>query len=130
MCLFAPLGPYGAPGLDFAGGMSAGFREEIRVFFAEPERARDEFRAQSAGFAPLAGSPGWWMDRWGQRAGTDAAHTQEWADYLALCHRDGYSGGAFPQRSGPHQRRRGQPQRRPHVADTTILTYAGRRATP
>ena len=93
VCLFAPLGPYGAPGLDFADGMGDGFREEIRVFFEEPVRAREEFRAQSAEFAPLAASADWWMDRWAERAGTDAAHSQEWADYLALSNRDGFAGG-------------------------------------
>jgi pimeloyl-ACP methyl ester carboxylesterase len=93
VCLFAPLGPYGAPGLDFADGLGDGFREEIRVFFEEPVRAREEFRAQSAEFAPLAASADWWLDRWGERAGTDAAHSQEWADYLARCNRDGFTGG-------------------------------------
>jgi len=86
-------GPYGAPGLDFADGMGDGFREEIRVFFTEPVRAREEFRAQSAEFAALAGSADWWMGRWGERAGTDAAHSREWADYLALCNRDGFADG-------------------------------------
>ena len=33
------------------------------------------------------------MGRWGERAGTDAAHGQEWADYLALCNRDGFADG-------------------------------------
>jgi pimeloyl-ACP methyl ester carboxylesterase len=33
------------------------------------------------------------MDRWGDRAGQDAAHSQEWADYLALINREGYAGG-------------------------------------
>jgi pimeloyl-ACP methyl ester carboxylesterase len=88
VCLFASLGPYGAPDLDFADGMGDGFREEIRVFFTEPVRAREEFRAQSAEFAPLAASADWWVDRWGERAGTDAAHSREWAAYLALCNRD------------------------------------------
>src|ERR1700691_3795721 len=36
VCVFAPLGPYGAPGLDFTEGMSDGFREEIRVFWTIP----------------------------------------------------------------------------------------------
>jgi pimeloyl-ACP methyl ester carboxylesterase len=90
VCLFAPLGPYGEPGLDFADEMGDGFGEEIRVFFEEPARARAEFRTGSAQFAPLASSAQWWMDRWAGRAGTDAAHSQEWADYLALCHRDGF----------------------------------------
>lgn len=30
---------------------------------------------------------------WGEQAGRDAAHSQEWADYLALVNRDGYSRG-------------------------------------
>ena len=84
VCLFASLGPYGQPGLDFAEGMGDGFREEIRIFFAEPALARATFRAQSAQFASLASSPAWWMSRWGDQAGQDAAHSQEWADYLAL----------------------------------------------
>ncbi len=91
-CVFAPLGPYGAPGLDFTAGMSDGFREEIRVFSTDPDRARADFRARSAEFAALSSSPAWWMDRWGERAGQDAAHSQEQADYLALVNRDGYAG--------------------------------------
>lgn len=93
VCLFASLGPYGQPGLDFAEGMGDGFREEVRVFFAEPDRARAAFRAQSAEFAALASSPAWWMDRWGERAGQDAAHSREWAGYLALVNRDGFADG-------------------------------------
>ena len=93
VCLFASLGPCGQPGLDFAEGMGDGFREEIRIFFAEPALARATFRDQSAEFAALASSPAWWMDRWGDQAGQDAAHSQEWADYLALVNRDGYGGG-------------------------------------
>ena len=38
VCLFASLGPYGQPGLDFAEGMGDDFREQIRVFFDEPTR--------------------------------------------------------------------------------------------
>jgi pimeloyl-ACP methyl ester carboxylesterase len=93
VCVFAPLGPYGAPGLDFTEGMSDGFREEIRVFLDDPGRARAEFQARSAEFARLSSSPAWWMDRWADRAGKDAAHSQEKADYLALVNRDGYAGG-------------------------------------
>ena len=93
VCLFASLGPYGQPGLDFAAGMGEGFHDDIRVFFEDPRRARAGFRAQSAEFAPLASWPAWWMDRWGDRAGQDDAHSQEWADYLALVNRDGYADG-------------------------------------
>ena len=93
VCLFASLGPHGRPGLDFAEGMGDGLRQEVRVFFGEPGRARARFQAQSAEFAPLASSPAWWMGRWGDRAGQDAAYSQEWADYLALVNRDGYANG-------------------------------------
>ena len=93
VCVFASLAPYGAPGLDFADGMSDGFRDEIRIFSGDRGRARAEFRGWSAEFARLASSPAWWMDRWADRAGQDAAHSQEWADYLALMNREGYAGG-------------------------------------
>lgn len=91
-CVFAPLAAYGAPGLDFTEGMSEGFREEIRVFSDDPDRARADFQTRSAKFARLSSSPAWWMDKWGDRAGKDAAHSQEQADYLALVSRDGYVG--------------------------------------
>jgi pimeloyl-ACP methyl ester carboxylesterase len=93
VCVFASLAPYEAPGLDFTEGMSEGFREEIRVFSSDPGRARADFRTRSAEFGRLSSSPAWWMDRWGERAGQDAAHSQEVADYLALVNRDGYAGG-------------------------------------
>ena len=81
--------------------MSEGFAEEIRVFSDDPGRARAEFQARSAEFARLSSSPDWWMDRWADRAGKDAAHSQEWADYLALVNRDGYSGGVLAGAVGP-----------------------------
>ena len=90
VCLFAPLGPYGEPDLDFAGGMGEGFPEEIQVFFEEPRRARDEFGpGQPSLLRWPRQQPGGWVDG-GERAGKDAAHSQEWADYLALCNRDGF----------------------------------------
>jgi len=45
VCLFAPVGPYGQPGLHFAEGIEDCFREEIRILFAKPGRARAGFRA-------------------------------------------------------------------------------------
>jgi pimeloyl-ACP methyl ester carboxylesterase len=93
VCVFASLGPYGAPGLDFTEGLSDGFGEEIRVFIDDPGRARAEFQPRAAEFARLSSSPAWWMDKWGDRAGQDPAHSQERAEYLALVNRDGYAGG-------------------------------------
>jgi pimeloyl-ACP methyl ester carboxylesterase len=88
VCVFASIGPYGEPGLDFAEGFSDDWHEEIRKFFEEPERARAEFRAQSAITLAERGSPDWWLQRWGERAEQDEAHSREWAEYLALCCRD------------------------------------------
>ncbi len=89
VCVFASIGPYGMPGLDFTDGLGGDdYREEIRRKLEEPERAREDFRAQSAVTLAQRGSPGWWLVRWGDRAGQDAAHSREWADYLAACHRD------------------------------------------
>jgi pimeloyl-ACP methyl ester carboxylesterase len=89
VCVFASIGPYGEPGLDWAEGLGGDEkREEIRKFFEEPERARAEFHARSAITLAERGSAGWWLQRWGERAGQDDAHSREWADYLALCIRD------------------------------------------
>ena len=87
-CVFASIGPYGEPGLDFAEGLGEDWREEIRTFFEEPERARTEFRAQSVITLAERGSPDWWLQRWGDRAEQDAAYSREWAEYLALGIRD------------------------------------------
>lgn len=86
--MFASVGPYGEPGLDFAEGLGEGMRETIRMFFDEPERARAEHRAESAITLAERGSPEWWLQRWGERSGQDAAHSREWAEYLAACMRD------------------------------------------
>jgi pimeloyl-ACP methyl ester carboxylesterase len=89
VCLFASIGPYGLPGLDFCDGLGGEeYREEIRKMLAEPERARAEFRAQSAVTLAERGSAEWWLKHWGERAEQDAAHSREWADYLAACTRD------------------------------------------
>ncbi|HEY1918156.1 MAG TPA: hypothetical protein VGH27_21495 [Streptosporangiaceae bacterium] len=49
VCVFASIGPYGMPGLDFTEGLGgADLREEIRRVFEEPQRAREDFRARSA----------------------------------------------------------------------------------
>jgi len=89
VCVFASIGPYGMPDLDFADGLGGDeFREEIRKILEEPELARSDFRAKSAITLAQRGSSDWWLVRWGDRAGRDLAHSSEWADYLAVCTRD------------------------------------------
>ena len=41
VCVFAPLGPYGAPGLDFLHEMDDSYREEVRMFFEDRPAARE-----------------------------------------------------------------------------------------
>jgi pimeloyl-ACP methyl ester carboxylesterase len=88
VCIFAAVGPYGQPGLDFAEGLGEGTRERIRKIVDEPEQARAEFRAQSAITLAERGSPEWWLQKWGDRAEQDPAHSREQAEYLAACERD------------------------------------------
>jgi pimeloyl-ACP methyl ester carboxylesterase len=88
VCVFASIGPYGQPGLDFAEGLGDETRETIRKLFAEPGRARTEFRARAAITLTERGTPEWWMRRWGDRSGQDVAHSLERAEYLAACERD------------------------------------------
>jgi pimeloyl-ACP methyl ester carboxylesterase len=89
VCVFASVGPYGMPGLDFAEGLGGDdLREQVRMMFEEPERARAEFRSQSAETLAQRGSPDWWLARWADLAEQDAAHSRAWAEYLAACMRD------------------------------------------
>ena len=52
-------------------------RERIRKIVDEPERARAEFRAESAITAAKRGYPEWWLRRWGDRAEQDP-RAQAW----------------------------------------------------
>jgi pimeloyl-ACP methyl ester carboxylesterase len=89
VCVFASVGPYGMPGLDFCDGLGGDdFREEIRKMHEEPQRARAEFRARSAVTLAQRGSADWWLEWWGDRAEQDAAHSRDTADFLATCTRD------------------------------------------
>ncbi len=91
-CVFASVGPYGEPDLDWAEGLGGDeSREEIRLILEEPERARAEFRARSAITLAERGSADWWLQHWGEQAGP--AHSREWAEYLALCTRDALHAG-------------------------------------
>jgi pimeloyl-ACP methyl ester carboxylesterase len=92
VCLFSPIGPYGTPQLDFTEGMGVDeeFHNEIATLLEEPATARAGFMAQARGMLESQGSPETWLSRWGDLAGNDAAHSVEWADYLAKCAVDGF----------------------------------------
>lgn len=93
VCLFAPLGPFGADGLDFLHGMEESYHQEVRIFFQDRQAARDKFRTEAAEMYNVISTPEGWMRLWGDQAGKDAAHDQATAEYLALLHRDGWTHG-------------------------------------
>ena len=93
VCVLAPLGPYGAPGLDFLDGMADSYREEVRLFFADRAAARERFRADGAEMYSRLSRPDGWLRLWGARAGADAAHSREAAQFLASGFQDGWTHG-------------------------------------
>jgi len=87
-CVFASPAPFGAAGLDFCAGSPAAHRREVELFFSEPELAREQFRVGAGEvFAGLSTAAGW-LDRWGDAAQTDPAHSVQMAHHLALVQRD------------------------------------------
>jgi pimeloyl-ACP methyl ester carboxylesterase len=93
VCVLAALGPYGAPGLDWLDGMDDSYREEVRMFFQDRAAAREIFRAEAAEMHSRLSTPEGWLRLWVDQAGSDAAHSQEAADYQASVHRDGWTRG-------------------------------------
>ena len=93
VCMFAPLGPFGAPGLDFLHGMDDSYREEVRIFFEDRQAAREKFRVEAAEMYGRLSTAEGWMKAWGDQAGKDAAHDQDIAEYLAVLMRDGWTNG-------------------------------------
>jgi pimeloyl-ACP methyl ester carboxylesterase len=95
VCLFAPIGPYAQPGLDFTAGMSweQEARAEIDGYFSDPVAARARFEAGIPEQLATRSDTDWWMVRWGDRAGRDRAYSREWADHLAASAADGSGGG-------------------------------------
>jgi pimeloyl-ACP methyl ester carboxylesterase len=82
-CVFASVGPRGQPGLDFAAERTAEFRNEVELYFTDRSAARRKHRRE--GLAALAemSQASWWMTRWGERAGSDFAHSLQLAQQLA-----------------------------------------------
>jgi pimeloyl-ACP methyl ester carboxylesterase len=92
-CVFASLGPYGEPGLDFLDFLSEAGRDEARLFFADRPLARERFRADAAEQLGQMSVAAGWLEHWGDKAEADAAHSREVAEWLALCWRDGMCDG-------------------------------------
>lgn len=91
VCLFAPLGPCGANGLDFLADMDDSYRDEVEMFFADRAAARETFRREAAELHARLSTPDAWLATWGTRAEQDAAHSREAAEYLAAVYWDGWT---------------------------------------
>jgi pimeloyl-ACP methyl ester carboxylesterase len=86
--VFASFAPYGAAGLDFCDGTSPAFAREVDLYFSDRPAARANWRRDAEEHGPLLSAAEGWMSRWGERAGTDDAHSIEVAAYLAAGWRD------------------------------------------
>lgn len=87
-CVFSSIAPYDGQGLDFAAGWSDEHRKEVALFFEDPQTARDHFREEAHDLFAALSTPEGWLERWGDAAGTDAAHSRETAEYLSLVQQD------------------------------------------
>jgi len=82
-CVFASLGPFDVPDLDFMSGRSDELRQEVKLFFHDPDAARQKHREDAARQLPEMSDQSFWRARWGDRAGTSPAHSQPLAEHLA-----------------------------------------------
>lgn len=92
-CVFSSLAPYDADGLAFSAGWSDAHRREVELFSENPDLAREHFRLEAEELFAVLSTPEGWLERWGEAAESDAAHSREVADYLALVQRDCLSDG-------------------------------------
>jgi pimeloyl-ACP methyl ester carboxylesterase len=80
--VIASLSPYD-PDSEWSSGWSPEHQAEVRRFFEDPTVARDNFRQEAEVFKQSLSAPDGWMQRWGDKAGKDAEHSREVADWLA-----------------------------------------------
>ncbi len=92
-CVFASIGPHGEPGLDYLEGMGEGDREDVRLFFEDRAQAREKFRANALAWISGQGGAEALLERWGDLAETDAAHSREYAEDLVLGWHEGMRAG-------------------------------------
>ncbi|HET9091663.1 MAG TPA: alpha/beta fold hydrolase [Acidimicrobiales bacterium] len=92
-CVVAGLAPYGAPGLDFAASWSDEHRREVELFFEDRPLAREHFRTEAGELVGVLGRPEGWLERWGEAAGRDEAHSRALAEHLARQMADCLQGG-------------------------------------
>jgi pimeloyl-ACP methyl ester carboxylesterase len=81
--VMATIAPYEALGDAWAAHWGADRQAEVRRFFDDPAQARVNFEAEADDYCPALSSAEGWRSRWGDRAGTDDAHSGEVAEHLA-----------------------------------------------
>ncbi len=82
--VMASPAPHSREGLDWTRIGDEAARAEVRLFFDDPPAARQQFRADAARYHQALTSPDAWFLRWGEVAGTDAAHSRAVAEHLAM----------------------------------------------
>jgi pimeloyl-ACP methyl ester carboxylesterase len=81
--VFATIVPWDEHRGSLAAGVSPGYQEEIELYLADPLAYRARFRIDAlAAFSELSRAETW-LQRWGQSAGTDEAHSRDLAVRLA-----------------------------------------------
>ncbi len=87
-CVFASLAPPDAAGLDYLGSWTDGDREEIELFFTQPELARElRWARAKERLAELSTAQGW-LDMWGETADSVPPGRLAVARYLAQVQQD------------------------------------------
>jgi pimeloyl-ACP methyl ester carboxylesterase len=82
-CVIASLAPYEPLGRAWAEAWPADSQAQVELFFTDRARARELFRSEALEAFSRFSSPEAWLDRWGDDAGQDEAHSAEMATYLA-----------------------------------------------
>ncbi|WP_406046980.1 alpha/beta fold hydrolase [Kribbella sp. NBC_00889] len=92
-CVFASPAPYAPGEFDYAEGWSEAAREELERYFTDQETARANWRQDAETMLAKFSDPEGWLERWGDRAEQDVAHSREVAEYLAADVRESLGNG-------------------------------------
>jgi pimeloyl-ACP methyl ester carboxylesterase len=92
-CVFASMAPADAPGLDYLGSLSDGWRAEIEMFYADPVRARELAWSSAQERIPALSTAEGWLEMWGEQPETADPERLAVAQYLALVQQDALGRG-------------------------------------
>jgi pimeloyl-ACP methyl ester carboxylesterase len=92
-CVFASLAPVDAPGLDFLGSVSPGWRAEIEMFHTDPAQARELAWSEAQERMPALSTAEGWLEMWGEEPQNAAPERRAVAQYLALVQQDALGNG-------------------------------------